>query len=873
MPTYSYLEGPSASFTIARCSRRPGYLFSVWSHGGHILPNELQEVLPRFREGCTTQRALRDHLRYRISSSLSSHNDALILLGGDFNWTVEEQDRCYKTKCKWTGTKDDLDERDFQRQLGRKFNLFEAYQAEMTHENGMALSRLDRIYLNDHQLEHFDREYSTVALDANTLSDHRAVGFRKQIPDRKQQTNEGVSYFAARHADFPRRVQLEFDSSLRSQPSTSPLVRLALYKKAMAGASRSLQHAHAGYSQVSTLEDRISCGMRFVRAMERGSAAEVSKCLLTMPEISEHVSNPYAFDGNLTRTLRALRNHLVTLFREQALQQAALAVDLEAQGDRTGASKAKTNATRLLTKLTPGKSGSMGAVRASDGSLATSATDMAKVLRLHWGETFKKRGINPHLLQRWIREDIEERQREGTMQAAMPDVRISRSHVEEAVRSSNNSAAGPDGVPYAVWRRMGACGIDVLFEALDWMITDAGQDELIADFPFFNISFLHFLPKQSVGKTEEGLEIYSADSVRPLNVCNTDNRILASATRRAIEPILAKNISILQRGFIGGRDMLDNLFDVEEAMIIAASTGEGATALFFDFAAAFPSVEHEVMFEYFSALGWPSWLRNMVWNLYTNYSCLIVLGSKIHAGFDITRGIRQGCPLSPLLFAAMSELLLRRLQRLCPAATSRAWADDLAMVVPDTLHSLPMLFSIFHDFALISGLFINIAKTVMVPLYPYDLLQLRASIHQLTPAWGAIGISGLTKYLGFMLGPEKRLESYTKPLAKYKERASQWGRQGLGLHLSLRAYSIYIASVLGFVTQLEPLPTELFDAAEVFMCRRLFPGPNYWVKPAVLHLLRELGSSIGLQDVRATSVAARSRVFRAFAGGSGIASA
>jgi len=53
-------------------------------------------------------------------------------------------------------------------------------------------------------------------------------------------------------------------------------------------------------------------------------------------------------------------------------------------------------------------------------------------------------------------------------------------------------------------------------------------------------------------------------------------------------------------------------------------------------------------------------------------------------------------------------------------------------------------------------------------------------------------ISGLTKYLGFMLGPEKRLESYTKPLAKYKERATQWGRQGLGLHLSLRAYSIYI---------------------------------------------------------------------------------
>jgi len=233
------------------------------------------------------------------------------------------------------------------------------------------------------------------------------------------------------------------------------------------------------------------------------------------------------------------------------------------------------------------------------------------------------------------------------MQTDMPGVKVERSHVEEAVSSSNNSAAGPDGVPYAVWRRLGDSCIDILFAALDWMVTDEGQKELIEDFPSFNISFLHFLPKQAVGMTAEGLEIYSPDSVRPLNVCNTDNRILASATRRAIEPILAKNITILQRGFIGGRDMLDNLFDVEEAMITASAKGVGATAIFFDFAAAFPSVEHEVMFEYFRPLGWPKWLRHMVWNLYTNYSCLIVLGSEIHAGFDITRGIRQGCPLSP----------------------------------------------------------------------------------------------------------------------------------------------------------------------------------------------------------------------------------
>jgi len=151
----------------------------------------------------------------------------------------------------------------------------------------------------------------------------------------------------------------------------------------------------------------------------------------------------------------------------------------------------------------------------------------------------------------------------------------------------------------------------------------------------------------------------------------------------------------------------------------------------------------------------------------------------------------------------------------------------------------------------------------MVPLFQYKLLLLRADVQRLVPDWGAIGISGFTKYLGFMLGPEKKLESYKKPLIKYKERAALWARQALGLHLSLRVYSVFIASVLGFVTQLEPLPDKLFNEAELYACRRLFSGPHCWIVPNVLHVLKELGSNICLQDVRATSVAARSLVFRA----------
>ena len=140
---------------------------------------------------------------------------------------------------------------------------------------------------------------------------------------------------------------------------------------------------------------------------------------------------------------------------------------------------------------------------------------------------------------------------------------------------------------------------------------------------------------------------------------------------------------------------------------------------FCDFAAAFPSIEHEFFHQFFRQLGWPSWLLNIINIVYMENRCQICMAGARYAGFSISRGIRQGCPLSPLLFAMATDIMLRRLQRRFPSACLRAWADDLAMVLPDAAIHFRTLQNFFLEFGHAAGLHLNVSKTVVVPLFQY----------------------------------------------------------------------------------------------------------------------------------------------------------
>eukprot|EP00959_Pyramimonas_sp_CCMP1952_P438645 9183199-Pyramimonas_sp.AAC.1 len=103
-------------------------------------------------------------------------------------------------------------------------------------------------------------------------------------------------------------------------------------------------------------------------------------------------------------------------------------------------------------------------------------------------------------------------------------------------------------------------------------------------------------------------------------------------------------------------------------MRMSALSQEDAACVFFDFRAAFPSIDQSFMLELLAWIGLPPFLLRFVTGLYRDNMCQIVVAGHRFAGFALSAGVRQGCPLSPLLFAIVADLLLRRLQHLLPAA-------------------------------------------------------------------------------------------------------------------------------------------------------------------------------------------------------------
>jgi len=83
--------------------------------------------------------------------------------------------------------------------------------------------------------------------------------------------------------------------------------------------------------------------------------------------------------------------------------------------------------------------------------------------------------------------------------------------------------------------------------------------------------------------------------------------------------------------------------------------------LFIDFAKAFDYVDHNKLWKILKEMGIPDHLTCLFRNLYAGQETTVRTGHGTTDWFQIGKGVRQGCILSPCLFNLYSEYIVRKM--------------------------------------------------------------------------------------------------------------------------------------------------------------------------------------------------------------------
>jgi hypothetical protein len=175
-----------------------------------------------------------------------------------------------------------------------------------------------------------------------------------------------------------------------------------------------------------------------------------------------------------------------------------------------------------------------------------------------------------------------------------------------------------------------------------------------------------------------------------------------------------------------------------------------------DFEKAFDKVEHEVILQVLRQKGFPDkwvlWIKDIL----SSGTSSIILNGVPGKVFHYRRGVRQGDPLSPLLFVLVADLLqsiVNKAKDMCllrlPLNVGYSTDFPIIQYVGDTLlimeacsHQLLVLKALLNTFVNSTGLKVNYSKSSMVPvnLSHEQLVQLAATFNCVSLPFTYLGL-------------------------------------------------------------------------------------------------------------------------------------
>lgn len=210
---------------------------------------------------------------------------------------------------------------------------------------------------------------------------------------------------------------------------------------------------------------------------------------------------------------------------------------------------------------------------------------------------------------------------------------------------------------------------------------------------------------------------------RPITLLDTDYRTLARVLARRLLPVFGATIDPEQTAFLLSRRIGDNIWLLQLLPELLRVDGRPGVAVFLDFYKAYDTVDRPFLLACLETLGvGPGFLR-WAQRLHSDTGATALVNGSRSERVPISAGVRQGCPLAPLLYLAVGQALLSWLRQVGvglrvgadSTCTAAQYADDCTPFLASAA-DLPRFLAAMEVFRQASGQRLNLDKVELLPL-------------------------------------------------------------------------------------------------------------------------------------------------------------
>lgn len=305
--------------------------------------------------------------------------------------------------------------------------------------------------------------------------------------------------------------------------------------------------------------------------------------------------------------------------------------------------------------------------------------------------------------------------------------RYSEDMVRHTIRvAPGGKASGIDGIPYELWRTLDDRYVrrrEAGEEAFNISLVLAELYNDISDHGLEHGS--HFAKGWLCPLYKSKGELRDVSNYRPITLLNTDYKLLSKILALRLVQVAPYLIHRDQAGFVPGRHIADQTMTATLMMDYAEATEENGIIVALDQEKAYDRVAHDYLWAVLDAYDLPASFVSMVRHLYANAYTVVILNGEVSTPFQVTRGVRQGDPMSCLLFNLAIEPLanLIRSSRLrgyeIPGVADRLlvklFADDTTVYLSED-DDFEELQDILDAWCVASTARFNVAKTEIIPM-------------------------------------------------------------------------------------------------------------------------------------------------------------